>query len=288
MSKTATDKQVLTPAELLAFGQPETAEQRLQNILQKQHDNLEAQIELIRLYLHEGEFERARDEALKARQQWNEDTRIKGLMHCADKGLRRDKKILQRYETPGTRLVLASDKTFHLVRFIFCLVTAVVGFSIFYYYTYYLSDSSYYHPGRGIQIPPLGTLIFHGAFYLIWLMILYRGFKNLLQFLFLPEVIAVREEGLLLKSRLQSLFIPWSAVSEVKVLDKGKFQKKEQYWIFDQTLRIETSTRVGLFARQFLLVIPRSSLKRFRELISSLKDCTRVTWEKQMEGGESA
>ena len=60
------DEPQISAAELTAFGQPELAEQKLQNFIQKQPGDLEAQIELIRLYLYLGEFQQVRKTALGA------------------------------------------------------------------------------------------------------------------------------------------------------------------------------------------------------------------------------
>jgi hypothetical protein len=261
----------LTPAEAAAFGMPEAAEKNLRAILQKQHDHLEAQLELIRLLLHNGEFDRAKEEILKARHQWPGQSRLDGLLQCANRQEKKHRAKSKSLPLSAPEHVSTSDKTFHLLRFAFCIMAAAVSFSIFFYYFYYLDSSSGpRQDGRPLSLP-IGTLVLHALYYglLIWMLI--AGLKNLLQFFLLPDVIALGEEGVFLRSKLQRRLIPWTELTGASKIVLNHFFPKEKLTVFEQGLILEPRQRAGLLSRQFLLKIPRNSIGQFDRLISALK-----------------
>lgn len=270
-NRTETAERSLTPAEAVAFGMPEAAEKNLRAILQKQHDHLEAQVELIRLLLHNGEFDRAKEEILKARHQWPGHSRLDGLMRCATRQEKKHRAKSKGLPLSAPEQVSTSDKTFHLIRFVFCIVAAAVSFSVFFYYFYYLDSSSGpRQDGRSLSLP-LGTLILHALYYGLLIWVLIAGLKNLLQFFLLPDVVAVGKEGLFLRSKLQHRRIPWESLSGASKIVLNHHFPKEKLTVFEQGLVLETRQPKGWVARQFLFKIPRNSIGQFDRLIAALK-----------------
>jgi len=280
MSKPPSKNQTLTPAELLAFGDPEAAERQLRAILQKQHDNLDAQIELIRLFLFQGEHKKARSEVMKAKHQWPGEGRLDGLLRCAERGERKHTRLNRRIKTGEADHVSTSDKRFHLLRSIFCFVVAALAYAIFYYYTQYL-DGSTNGSAAGTRTisPPLATLVIHTAFYLVWIGVVLHGLKNLLQYFLLPEIVAVGPQGFVLANKVNRLTLDWGNVQSVTRMHRRKWNAKDNLWISDEWLKIESTRRLGLLSRVFLTQIPRASLARFQALVQAIEKHTTVKTE---------
>jgi len=283
MSKSAPESTQLTSAELLAFGQPHTAAQKLQNILQRQPDNLEARLELIRQHLFLGNYEQARQEAQTAKHRWPGEKRLDGFLACAERAERKHLSKSRRTETSGPRKVFTSEKAFHLIRFVFCLLVSALAFAVFFYYFFYLDSSSHVNPRTGrIIIPPLGTLVLYAAFFFILLSILYQGFRNLFHFLFLPDAVAVSQDGLLLKGKFLSVQLSWPEIASVILVEQAHWKRKENHWVYDQWVEIQGSRKATPFSpKYFLTRIPQSCFGQFYDMVSTLKDFTQVRCEKR-------
>lgn len=286
MPKSSPPSSQLTPAELLAFGQTEPAEQRLQNILHKQPDNLEAQLELIRLYLYQGDYERARQQVEAAKHRWPGEKRLDGFLECARRAERKHRAKSRRAGTSEASPVFTSDKTFYLIRFVFCILVVALAFSVFYYYFYYLDSTSQVgSAAAGLVSRPLPTLVLHGAFYLLLLAIVYLGLRNLVHFLFLPDIVVVKPEGLFLRGKLASLRLPWPEIASATLIERGQWRKKEHHWVYDHWLEIEPSRKPIIFSpKYFLTRIPEASFGKFNGLVDSVKNFTKVAREKRVSG----
>lgn len=269
----------MTPAEIAAFGKPDMAEQKLQNILQKQHDNLEARIELIRLYLYRGEFERAKEEAARAKTQWPGEKRFGGLLKCAIRGNTKHKAKARQAPVEDLSRVFTCEKTFSLFKFVFCIVASAVAFSIFYYYMYYLDSGNSSTSGLAkISRMPLNILLLQLAFYAVLLYVLWKGLLNLMKFLFEPELVAVSDSGLMLKSKMLREMLKWEQIRSVQLVEQSQYHKKENMTTYDQWLEVQADREPGVFSpRSFLHRIPRVGLTRFDHLVDLLKDYCPVS-----------
>ena len=270
-AKTNSQVHQLSPAELLAFGQPDAAENQLRTILQKQHDNLEALIELVRLYLFLGEFEKAKEELLKARHQWPGQSRLQGLFRCVERQQKKHLSKVKKIAAYEAQHISTCELTFHLIRFVFCILMLAAAFSIFYYYFIYLDSSSGSRSVKSLLSIPIGTLIIHGLFYFAFLMLIFHAFKNLWYYFMIPSAIAVCDGGLALRFKMRSRFFAWDEAIITRI-EKKHAVKKEKWFILDEYLNILPSRRVGLFG----IHIPSTSIGQYRGLIRSLKNLNQI------------
>ena len=278
----------LSPSELLAFGQPEVAEQRLQNILQKQHDNLEAQVELIRLYLYLGEFDRAQQEIIQARNRWPAEKRLAGLLRCAERGENKHQRKIRSCRDVTASRFFTGEKFFNLLQFLFSIIFAAGAFALFYYYVYYLDGSNNSRAGLSRVVNmPVNILILQAVFYFVLILILYHGFKNLIYFLFQPHLVAVSPQGLVIKAKCSSLRLTWDQIQSITLVEDSQYHKKENFFTYDYCLDIRpVENRIVWGVKRFLLNIPRSGIGKFRALVTAVREYFPVKEEKRRNGQE--